>query len=106
MSIQTQPISMYGPSVFGRNLPVGTVIVDIERSDSAQAPHPAADATLAPGFALTGGGAEVHFNGDGSLLWKLEPSTSQNPTFSAASKDHVHPDPSTLTAFALGIRLQ
>jgi hypothetical protein len=88
-----------------RFLPVGTVIVDIERSDSAQEPHPAADATLASGFALTGGGAEVHFNGAGSLLWKLEPSTSQNPTFSAASKDHVDPDPSTITAFALGIRL-
>jgi hypothetical protein len=88
-----------------RNLPVGKVVGLIERADSGQANHPAADATLAPGFVLTGGGAEVHFNGDGNLLWRLEPSTSLNPSFSAASKDHMHPDPSTLTTYALGIRL-
>jgi hypothetical protein len=88
-----------------RNLPLGgTVIVDIERADSSQAPHPVATARLAPGFALTGGGAEVHWH-FGNLLWKLEPSTSSDPTFSAASKDHMHPDPSTLTAYALGIRI-
>jgi hypothetical protein len=88
-----------------RNLPVGKVIGVIAKADSGQANHPAADATVAPGFALTGGGAEVHFNGDGNLLWKLEASTSLAPTFSAASKDHLHPDPSTLTAYALGICL-
>lgn len=88
-----------------RNLPVGLVIQDIQRTDSGQAPHPAAVATVAPGFALTGGGAEVHFNGNGNLLWKLEPSTSQDPTFSAASKDHEFDDPSTITAYALGIRI-
>jgi len=88
-----------------RNLPVGLVIQDIERSDSGQAPHPAAVATVAPGFALTGGGAEVHWNGAGNLLWKLEPATSLDPTFSAASKDHIDPDPSTITAYALGIRI-
>jgi hypothetical protein len=88
-----------------RNLPVGPVTVNITRADGGQAPHPAATATLASGFALTGGGAEVHFHGDGNLIWKLEPSTSNTPTFSAASKDHALPDPSTITAFALGIRI-
>jgi hypothetical protein len=89
-----------------RHLPMGTVISDIERADSGQDPHPAQTATVAPMFALTGGGAEVHFNGDGNLLWNLEPSTDQNPSFTAASKDHEHSDPSTLTTYALGIRLQ
>jgi hypothetical protein len=88
-----------------RNLPVGTINLTIERADSGQAPHPAAVATMVPGFALTGGGAEVHYNGSGSLLWKLEPSTSASPIFSAASKDHLHPDPSTLTTYALGISI-
>jgi hypothetical protein len=88
-----------------RNLPVGRVTVVIDKADSGQAPHPAAVATVDPGFALTGGGAEVHWHGNGNLLWKLEPATSQDPTFSAASKDHMHPDPSTITAFALGIRI-
>jgi hypothetical protein len=90
-----------------RNLPVGNVIQDMERADSSQAPHPAQTATIAGGFALTGGGAEVHVNGGaGNLLWKLEPSTDQNPSFAAASKDHEISDPTTLTVYALGIRLQ
>lgn len=88
-----------------RNLPVGQISVSIQRSDSGQAPHPAAIANVAAGFALTGGGAEVHFQEPGNLLWKLEPSTNNNPTFAAASKDHVHPSPATITAYAIGIRL-
>lgn len=88
-----------------RNLPIGRVAVAITRADGGQAPHPAAVATVTPGFALTGGGAEVHYNGSGSLLWKLEPMTSNTPAFGAASKDHLHPNPSTITAFALGIRI-
>ena len=85
--------------------PVGRVIGNIQRADSAQTAHPAQTATVPQGFALLGGGAEVHFNGAGSLLWKLEPSTSTTPTFSAASKDHSHPDPSTITVFALSARI-
>ena len=89
-----------------RQLPgIGVVIGNIERADSAQTNHPAQTATLAQGFALLGGGADVHFHGAGSLLWKLEPSTNNTPTFSAASKDHSHPDPSTITVFALGARI-
>lgn len=89
-----------------KNLPVGHVAVTIERADSGQMPHPAAVATVEPGFALTGGGAEVHWLGDGNLLWKLEPSTSNTPTFSAASKDHIHSAPSTITAYAIGIQIK
>jgi hypothetical protein len=88
-----------------RDLPVGQVIGAISMAGSSQAPHPAAVATVEEGFALTGGGAEVHFNGAGNLLWKLEPATSRDPSFSAASKDHVDSDPSTITAYALGIRI-
>lgn len=46
-----------------RNLPVGRVTAVIVRSDSGQAPHPAAVATVPPAFALTGGGGQVHFHG-------------------------------------------
>jgi hypothetical protein len=88
-----------------RNLPVGRVVVSIERADSGQAPHPAAIVNAANGFALTGGGAEVHTAGPGNLLWKLEPSTNNNPTFAVASKDHVDSSPATITAYAMGIRL-
>jgi hypothetical protein len=40
-----------------------------------------------------------------NLLWKLQPSNSQDPGFTAASKVHIAPDPCTITAYALGIRL-
>jgi len=88
-----------------RNLPVGQIAVSIQRSDSGQAPHPAAIANAANGFALTGGGAEVHTNGPGNFLWKLEPATNNSPTFAAASKDHRESSPATLTTYAIGIRL-
>ncbi|WP_431046138.1 hypothetical protein ACQUSR_30625 [Streptomyces sp. P1-3] len=88
-----------------RRLPVGTVLNSFSRADSGQSAHPAAVASVAQGYALTGGGAEVHYRGAGNLLWRLEPSTTQTPSFSAASKDHHISDPATITAWALGIRI-
>lgn len=88
-----------------RDLPVGQIQHMITRADSSQADHPAAIVNIAPGFALVGGGAEVHTTGNGNLLIKLEPSTDNNPTFEAASADHKVPDPTTLTVYGLGIRL-
>ncbi|MGA4843906.1 hypothetical protein [Streptomyces sp. G45] len=88
-----------------RNLPVGRVLNTIARSDSGQVAHPSAVATLPPGYALTGGGAEVRYRGDGVLLWRLEPSVSASPSFSASAKDHGVSDTATLTAYALGIRI-
>jgi hypothetical protein len=87
-----------------RDLPVGRVVTSIQRADSGQEAHPAAVANVADGFALTGGGAEVRTDGLGNLLWKLEPSTSNLPIFTAASKDHLEPSPGSITAYAMGIR--
>jgi hypothetical protein len=88
------------------HLPVGQVSVAITSQDSGAAPHPASIADVRPGFALTGGGAEVHWQGAGNLLWKLQPTTTTSrQDFAAASKDHIDPDPSTITAYALGIRI-
>ena len=88
-----------------RNLRVGTVSNSFMRADSGQSPHPAAVASVEPGFALTGGGADVHWRGAGNLLWKLEPATGRTPSFSAAAKDHRAADPATITAYSLGIRI-
>lgn len=88
-----------------KDLPVGQVVNTIGKANSSRYQHPAAVADIEPGFVLTGGGAEVHWNGEGNLLWKLEPSTSTTQSFSVASKDHIKYDPSTITAFALGIKL-
>lgn len=84
---------------------IGHVVNAITRSDGGQSHHPQAIASVEPDFALTGGGAEVHWDGYGSMLWNLAPSTSQDPSFSAGAKDHLHPDPSTITAFAIGIQI-
>jgi hypothetical protein len=88
-----------------RNLPAGPVTASIQRANGVQAPHPASVANVAPGFALTGGGAEVPQVNNGNFLWKLEPATSEDPSFSAASKDHFLSAPCPIMTFALGIRI-
>ncbi|MET8010263.1 hypothetical protein ABZU86_08245 [Streptomyces sp. NPDC005271] len=88
-----------------RFLRVGVVSNSFTRADSGQSPHPAAVASVTPGYALTGGGADVHYRGSGNLLWKLEPTTTQTPSFGAASKDHHVSDPATITAYSVGIRV-
>jgi hypothetical protein len=85
---------------------VGTVISSFWDSSSGQGPHPAAIATVQPGFALTGGGAQVQKSVNGNLLWKLVPSTNQTPTVEAASKDHFVSAPATITAYAVGLRIR
>lgn len=88
------------------HLPVGRVQVSINTQESTVSNHPAASADLTDGFALTGGGAEVHWHGQGNLLWRLQPViTTSDQEFLTSSKDHVKPDPSTITAYALGIRI-
>ncbi|MFE3784666.1 DUF2625 family protein [Amycolatopsis sp. NPDC059090] len=88
------------------NLPVGHVEVAIASQDSPVVPHPVATAVLSESYAVVGGGADVHWHGAGSLLWRLEPSASAGRLgFTAGAKDHERPDPSSLTAYVLGIRI-
>jgi hypothetical protein len=88
-------------------LPVGRAVTTVAAADSSFEPHPASSANLPNGFALTGGGAEVHWRGAGNLLWKLQPTiTSGYQGFAAASKDHDQPDPATITTYALGIQIR
>ena len=89
-----------------RDLKIGKVSVSITKEVSNQSNHPAAVATVQSGFALVGGGAEVHWNGYGNLLWKLEPSITVSQSFSAASKDQEKEDLSTITTYAMGISIK
>jgi Fibronectin type III domain len=99
-------IRVYAIGLSPRLLPVGDVIVDVENTTSSPAmPHPASTAILPQGFAITGGGAEVHYTGAGNLLWKLEPTQTDSQDFTAASKDQVDPDSATITSYVLGIRI-
>lgn len=87
-------------------LPAGPVSTAIRPNESGVSAHPSAAADVPDGFALTGGGADVHFSAAGNLLWRLEPTTStSDQNFAASSKDHKRPDPSSMTVFALGMRI-
>jgi hypothetical protein len=91
-----------------RNLPVGQIDRYVTPAvNSQQAPHPIASAPIQPGYVMTGGGGWVHYNGAGNMLWKLEPSIDNSgfQSFTAAAKDHNVPDPSVISAYAIGIRL-
>jgi hypothetical protein len=86
-----------------QQLPVGRINLNVQNTTSSVVPHPRSTAVLPNGFVLVGGGAEVHWTGAGNLLWDLEPNVEG---FTAASKDHDIPDPSSITTYALGIQLQ
>ncbi|GAA2721898.1 MULTISPECIES: hypothetical protein [Streptomyces] len=102
---QSDPSSIRSYAIaLPRYLPVGRVDVARIPVDGGPDAHPQATATLPPGYALTGGGGEVHWSGAGNLLWRLEPSRWA-PSFTAASKDHLWSSPATITAWALGIRI-
>jgi hypothetical protein len=89
-----------------RSLPVGNVEVAINQVTSGNANHPTATVGLPEGFALTGVGAEAHWLTQGSLLWRLRPTTEQAyQDAHAASKDHDFAEPCTITTYALGIRI-
>ena len=85
------------------NVTLGTLKLSVIDITTDVEPHPHGTAVLPDGFVLTGGGALVHWTGAGNLLWQLEPNLG---AFTAGSKDHDAPDPSTLTPFALGVQLQ
>lgn len=65
--------------------------------------RPHATAYLPTGYTLVGGGVNVHWYGAGNLIVTNRPTDSLNGWI-GSSKDHVDPDPSFLTVYAVGIR--
>jgi hypothetical protein len=74
----------------------------IDRKDSTPAQHPFTELKLPYDWELVGGGALANWGGYGSLLYASYP--RWHDTWMAASKDHIHPEVSTVTAFAIGIK--
>ena len=74
---------------------------NINQATGPTAQHPSARACCAGEFTLTGGGAIDNWNGNGNLLTASFP---LGTCWLAAGKDHIHPSPSTITAYAIGIR--
>jgi vibriolysin len=72
-------------------------------------PHPSTRVVLDPGFTLSGGGAFDQFTGAGNLLTASCPDVPGVPVFSprawnARGKDHFHPSPAAMQAFAIGVQ--
>jgi len=76
--------------------------MQIRTSVSAQVAHPTAEATLDPDHILTGGGARVAPCNPGSLLTASAPRGDR--AWRAEAKDHYASCPSTVEAWAIGLR--
>lgn len=63
--------------------------------------HPGVSLSVPAGFAIIGGGARVNYQGAGNMLTESYPTNAT--TWKVGSKDHNASDPSTITAFAIGI---
>lgn len=76
--------------------------IKIERfpAISTSASHPQVVATLPAGYKLIGGGALANWSGHGSLLIASYP---MGNSWFAQSKDHIIGDPTTITAWAIGL---
>jgi hypothetical protein len=88
---------------FAASIPPADYLI-VDATSPAPVNHPDATAMLPPGFVLVGGGARVNVEdreAPGSLLWASRPAAGQG--WYAAAKDHVYTNPSTVTAFAIGV---
>jgi vibriolysin len=99
-------ITAYGAAarVRGRPIPADAYQI-IEASSPAPANHPRAEAFLPADFVLVGGGARVNWEstgGVGNILTTSRPGIGQS--WVAAGKDHLQPNPATITAYAIGLR--
>jgi len=74
----------------------------IRQEESVPAHHPSAEVVLPDGFILVGGGAASHFSGPGSLLYASHPGGGNS--WIAAAKDHVSPEITRVTAYAIGVK--
>lgn len=76
--------------------------MQVKSAKSGQAAHPTAEATLDPGYVLTGGGARVEPCAPGNLLTSSAPTNDR--TWRAESKDHYASCPSTVEAWVIGLK--
>ena len=97
--------------------PYDQLIVKVFRKSSTDPEDcPSCSAKIDSGYALTGGGAETHYQGVGSYLTASCPSippglngdrenmTQNADTWIAKSKDHLQACLATITAYAIGVK--
>jgi hypothetical protein len=83
-------------------LPIPSGAYKIVSYTSSQANHPTLNVRLPIQYAVVGGGARANYTGLGSMLWATYPVEDGNSWIGAA-KDHIDPDPSTITVWAIGL---
>jgi hypothetical protein len=76
--------------------------VRVFEETSLPAAHPRSAAFVPDDYLMTGGGARVHWKGEGNLLTASFPRDKR--TWEARAKDHGHSSHAELTAYAIGIR--
>jgi len=82
--------------------PYAIVVASATSSPPSSAPSSMASLPAGPpALKLIGGGGRTNFSGLGSLLTTLDRSGIRN--WSASAKDHLSPDPATVTSYVLGI---
>jgi hypothetical protein len=75
----------------------------VQRSTtSTQAGWPKGEASVPDGYTMIGGGAQVNWSGEGSLLTSSYP--SNRITWTSSSKDHEKSSPATITTYAIGLK--
>lgn len=92
-------LTVYALAVYD---PYDWLDIQLVSATSALAQHPTAQAAVGAGYTLTGGGAQVNFEGAGNYLTASYP--SNDSTWSVASKDHLVSSPATITAYAIGVK--
>jgi MAC/Perforin domain len=65
-------------------------------------PYPVKEVTVGPDYVMVGGGAQVHWHGEGSLLFASYP--KDRTTWRAHSKEHVKSSPAKISAYAIGLK--
>lgn len=93
-------ITSYVIGIRARNGASG-LVTRIFTNTSPSVSHPSADVAIESGYDLVGGGAQVNWRGNGNLLTGSFP---DGRTWKVESKDHVHNDPCSITAYAIGIK--
>lgn len=75
--------------------------INLDSTVSSSANHPIAQKSVPSGYLLIGGGAFDNYSGYGNMLVKSYPKNST--TWYVEGKDHRRADPSTITAYAIGL---
>lgn len=75
----------------------------IKKFTSPKTAHPVAETSPDNGLTLVGGGALATWDGAGNLLTASYPKDAN--TWLASSKDHIESGPATMTAYAIGLKV-